>query len=277
MITNLDDNRIYLEIGPIRMVLDISIDHKRNSKLATEIAKYVIDQFQQTLDFIPYLKGQKKWVGSLEGLPLPLQKMLLAVEKCGDKTMTPLAAVAGSFSDIALEKALQFGCNRIIINNGGDIALRDMDSIINIGIPLKNDNKSSYVLTICPNDNVGGICSSGFGGRSFTKGIADVAVVLAKDAATADVCATHIANKTNIDSNKITRCYSEEIDSETDIPGHLVTLNPGNLTEHEKLTALVNGYEASELLYNNEIIKGAFITVGENIVKIPNYINIERK
>lgn len=276
MISVLDDKRVYLEIGPIRMVLDVTMNYLRDPKLGTEIAKYVLEQFKKTLEFMPYVKGQKQWEGHLEELPLPLQKMLNAVTKCGDETMTPLAGVAGSFSDLALEKALELGCNRAIINNGGDIALRDLERTINVGIPLLNSTKPSYVISIEPNDGVRGICSSGFGGRSFTKGVADLAVILASDAAIADVCATHIANETSLESPRILRSYSEKIDSGTDIPGHLVTLKVGNLSEVEKLTALVNGYEASERLLNKGVIKGAFIAVGENMIKLPEHIDFRK-
>ncbi|WP_353893583.1 UPF0280 family protein [Proteinivorax hydrogeniformans] len=275
MIEKLKDDRVYVEQGPIRMVLDLSIDNKKKPNLALEVAEHVLGQFHKTLNYIPYVKGQKKLEAPIEEAPIALQKMLKAVEKCSDSFMTPLSAVAGSFSDIALEKALELGCQRIIVNNGGDIALTDVDNPINVGIPLKGNNEPSYIVTIAPKANIRGVCTSGLGGRSFSKGIADLAVTLASDAATADVSATLVANSTDVNSPNIVRCYADEIDSETDIAGQLVTLKANNLQEDEKLKALMNGCDVAEKLLNKQVIQGVFIAVGKHMVKIPNEIDIK--
>ena len=47
---------------------------------------------------------------------------------------------------------------------------------------------------------VGGVATSGAQGRSFSLGIADSVTTLARNAATADVAATLVANAVNIES-----------------------------------------------------------------------------
>lgn len=271
MINLMNDQRVFIDHGPIQMMLDISINGIRQPELSEFVAEDVVCQFENLLKCIDIVKSSDWSFGIREEFPEVLNKMIAAVEVVGDKTFTPLAAVAGSFSEYALERAISYGAGRVIINNGGDIALKDLEgNSITVGIPLENDlGGQKIVFEVLYESGIEGICTSGFGGRSFTKGIADKAVAFGSKASVADVCATYIANETNIEDKNIIRALAEEIDSGTDIKGHLVTVKVGDVPKEKKLRALLNGYSVLEKLCDREIIKGGAVLVGEDILFAP--------
>lgn len=237
MIERLQDERIFINHGPIQMVIDVSVKGKRNSEIGIKVGEHVLDQFNKLIQYIPVLKKMRIYRDTNNEFPEVLNSMIIAVEKSGYEELNTLGAVAGSFSDIALKKAIELGGTRVIINNGGDIALYDLEGKpIKVGIPYTNDEKKGQlVLNITKEQDIHGICTSGAGGRSFTKGIATAAVALASDAATADACATYLGNMTTVEDENIIRCLAEEIDSETDIRGQLVTLKVGKISEEKKI------------------------------------------
>lgn len=272
MVEILDNQKVFINNGPIQMVLDISTGSEKTPELGLEVSKYVIAEFNRLAEYIPYIKSNKALKINENKPSIVLEKMMNAVKKSGDKSLTPLAAVAGSFSDFALERALELGATRVIVNNGGDIALKDITGDpIKVGIPL---NDTELVIDITPESNINGICTSGLGGRSFTKGIATAAVSLGETAAIADACASYLGNETNVEAENIVRCYAEEIDSETDIPGHLITLKVGDIGKINVYKALLNGLKKAEELCNNNIIKGAVLCVKDKIIMVPDNIAV---
>jgi ApbE superfamily uncharacterized protein (UPF0280 family) len=277
MIGELQDKRIFLNHGPIQMALDIWAEDERVPSLAREVASYIISEFEKLAIYLPNLKKMGYYSEIDSSNPDVLNKMIASVNLLGDDDMNTLGAVAGSFSDIALEKALELGATRVIINNGGDIALKDLTGKkIKVGIPLGNSSKSQVVINIGKDDGIGGICTSGMGGRSFTKGIATAAVVFAKSASIADSCATHVANMTDVEDDSILRCLAEEIDSGTDIPGRIVTLGIKGLSTRQKHIALLNGATAAEKLIARDVIKGSIICIEDYVVKVPDNLLVER-
>lgn len=276
MIQQLPDNRVFIDHGPTQMVIDVYVGDERVPEIGVITAEHVISQLETLSVYMPQLSKMRAYTKTSDELPKVLNKMIVAVEKSGYEELNTLGAVAGSFSDIALEKALELGATRVIVNNGGDIALNDLTGKdVKVGIPLYSGiNKKQLLLTVKSEMNVHGICTSGIGGRSFTKGIATVAVALAENAATADACATYLGNMTNVDDENIVRCMAEEIDTGTDIPGQLVTLKVGQISRKNKYKALFNGLSTAENLYKKGIIKGAIICIDNDIVKCPDDLNV---
>lgn len=273
MLQILDENRSFLDYGPIQMVLDIRTGGKGQLKIAEKVAQDLIDQFDGMLEYMKIIKSHEDY-GISDKYPLIMNKMISAVNMLGDRSFSPLAAVAGSFSEYALEQSLKYGGERVIVNNGGDIALKDMTGKpFIVGIPI-DDLSSGLRIEVSADMGIEGICTSGLGGRSFTKGIATKAVALGQKASIADVCATYLGNMTNVDDSNIIRVMAEEIDEGTDIPGHLITAKVGNLDRRQKLKALLNGYEAAEKLVEKSIIKGAAIVLDNDIMTIPDGIAI---
>lgn len=278
MIQRLEGGRVFLNYGPVQMVLDISIAGKKEPELAVNVCSYVIDQFEQLLKYLREAKARVKQPQhhkeSARKFPVVLQKMIDAVREIEDETLTPMAAVAGSFSEVALEKALFLGARRVIINNGGDLAFQDLDGRpINVGIPLgKVLSRNSLAIPASAEQNISGVCTSGIGGRSFTKGVADAVVIMASSAAIADAGATCVGNGTNVEDENVLRCLAEQIDSETDIPGQTVTLKVGDLSKRNVYCALLNGLDIARKLYDRQIIKGAVLCVKGEIIMIPEGI-----
>lgn len=273
MLQILDENRAFLNYGPIQMVLDIRTGGKGQVKIAEKVANDLVIQFDEMLQYMKVIKSHEEYRVSDE-YPLIMNKMISAVNLLGDRSFSPLAAVAGSFSEYALEQSLKYGGERVIVNNGGDIALKDMTGKpFVVGIPFE-ELSSGLRIEITPDMNIEGICTSGLGGRSFTKGIATKAVALGEKASVADVCATYLGNMTDVDDPNIIRALAEEIDEGTDIPGHIITVKVGNLDRKQKLKALLNGYEAAEKLVERSIIKGAAIVLDKDIMTIPDGIAV---
>ena len=155
--------------------------------------------------------------------------MVAAVALLGEGDFTPMAAVAGTFAELAMEAAVAAGATRVIVNNGGDIALRaPAGERVRVGVVSDlAARRVTHTLDVAGGSGPGGVATSGFGGRSLTKGIASAAVALAATASAADALATSLANATNADDPAIRRCLAEQLDPGTDIRGHTVTAAVG--------------------------------------------------
>lgn len=263
MIWEKDDQSVALSYGPMQMKLDISVHGRKQPELGFVVAGYLIEQLKQLSEYMPQLKAMRAFEGPRPMYPPVLNKMIAAVGQIGDPELNTLSAVAGAFSETALNMALKLGASRVIVNNGGDIAMRDVTGApIFLGIRRDiREDKPAMVLKADEQQRIFGACTSGFGGRSFTKGIASAVTVLAQTASAADACATYIANRTNADDPHILRCRADEIDSGTDIPGQTVTMKIGAVSARCKQEALSNGVTAARMLYDSSIIKGAVIFV----------------
>lgn len=112
----------------------------------------------------------------------------------------PMATVAGAVCDY-LASGLDRYCNRLIIENGGDVFIKT-NKDIKVGVYLKNKHfEDKIYLKIKAADTPCGLCSSsGSFGHSLSMGSSDLVVVMAKSTISADGAATSIAN--NIRSSK---------------------------------------------------------------------------
>ena len=171
--------------------------------------------------------------------------------------ITPMAAVAGAVADEILTHLAGEGVTRAFVNNGGDIALyltpgQSLTAAIAArpGLPDR--------LTIRHEDPVRGIATSGWGGRSFSLGIADAATVLAATAAKADAAATIIANAVNLRGHPaITRRPATDIKADSDLCATLVTTAVGPLTPAEVARALASGLAAARKAQSRSLIDSA--------------------
>lgn len=107
----------------------------------------------------------------------------------------PMAAVAGTIAQEALEAMVGAGCAHGWVDNGGDVALV-LDEPITMEIfsdPAKN---TAYALELPATEVPKGVCtSSGTLGHSISFGNADAVVVMAEDAVLADALATAVGNR----------------------------------------------------------------------------------
>ncbi len=197
--------------------------------------------------------------------------MVNSVRMLNEPDFTPLAAVAGTVSDIAVEEISKYGSDFAMANNGGDIAWKVSEKgRKSIRAALISDIKignKTHCLDVNSFEDIRGIATSGMGGRSLTRGIASAVTVLAENSSMADAAATSIANACICDDPAIVQCPAEDLDYGTDIKGLLVTKSVGNLKMKSVLEALMSGEKRAELLLKCGMIKGSVIFVsGEMVV-----------
>ena len=258
-----------IDFGPMQMVLEGYSGKKPLTDELAEAADYAKDLISELSEWRKVASQSWPDLKITAQVPEVLKKMYEAVRATGDKTLTPMAAVAGAVADSVADFVVSMGATRVIVNNGGDIAIRLVkEETVNVGIVSDLVSGGlSHQFQIRGEDNIGGIATSGFGGRSFTKGAASAAVVLADKCALADAAATLVANDTVCRSDNIVRLPAEILDPETDIKGHEVTVQLGRMKRYEVERCLLNGKYRARKLYESTLIRGAVVYVqGEKIV-----------
>ena len=198
------------------------------------------------------------------------RRMIAAVWPYRDQFITPMAAVAGSVADEMLAimcRAAQL--DRAYVNNGGDIAIHlTPEATFTAGVV----GDLSYpavdaLIAVSASDNVGGIATSGWRGRSQSLGIADAVTVLARTAADADAAATMIANAVNVEDPAIRRLPAQAVKDDSDLGDLLVTVNVGQLTDGQRRRAISNGAARAREILSKNLIVAAYIQLqGEMLV-----------
>ncbi len=132
--------------------------------------------------------------------PLPLQKeapdIVKRMHEASEKTgIGPMAAVAGTFAQLAAEAASVASAEEAIVENGGDMYIISKKPVT-VGL-YAGDNPLSGTLAfyITPEKMPVALCSSSSNmGHSLSLGKCDLATVVARSAALADAAATLAAN-----------------------------------------------------------------------------------
>jgi Uncharacterized conserved protein len=107
----------------------------------------------------------------------------------------PMAAVAGTIAEAAVDAMISAGAKYAIVDNGGDIALIN-DETVTVGIYAGESPIKGLALEVPPRDLILGICtSSGTVGPSISFGNADAALIVSDDVALADAAATALGNR----------------------------------------------------------------------------------
>jgi len=271
MITQLAPGRIYMDYGPIQATLSAWRGQKPLTEELAEAAEHAAARLGDLSAFLAVAKLPPGEIKNLAPLPEILQQMVAAVRLCREPSLTPMAAVAGTFADTMADFLVQEGATKVMVSNGGDIALRLLPGeSTRVGIVSDiTAGTYSHLLDITAADKIGGICTSGFGGRSFTKGIASAVVALARDCRSADAAATLIANHTTAPDPGITLVRAETIDPDTDIAGHLVTAAIGQLGPETWRQAVLNGAAKARELLEWNVVSGAAIFAGSLMTALP--------
>lgn len=272
MIDILGEDRVFLNYGPVQMLLMAQAPGRVMTGELQEAAEYVTAVLAELAQVQKQAKAAATLAeGDFSRYPLALRLMVEAVLETGDRTLTPMAAVAGTFADLAGDRLAEKGAAKVMINNGGDIAVRLFGrEKTKLGLtPGLESSGFSHVLNLSAGDGVGGVATSGLGGRSFTKGIASAVTVVAGTARAADACATLIANHCFAEDPGILRLPAELLDPNTDIPGHLVTVKAENLRPQTKARALENGLEKAGELKSRGCIHGAVLFIDDKVRMIP--------
>jgi ApbE superfamily uncharacterized protein (UPF0280 family) len=223
----LPDGRLHLQHGPIDLLVEAF-----GARSEVERAyRQAIDRFG---DILPTLVRELPLLRRPVGDAYPLlqgpvaRRMAEAVWPHRVVYITPMAAVAGSVADEMLVAMLSSRTlDKAYVNNGGDIAFH-----LSQGHELKAGifvNALDGAVRLTHDRPVRGIATSGWGGRSFSRGIADSVTVLAANAAMADAAATIIANAVDADHPAIERRPARDLDPDSDLGELLVTTEVGAL------------------------------------------------
>ncbi len=280
MLQKIAEGKYYLDYGPVQMTISACSNDRAFEQDILQTESYVhklLEELTVCLDMAKRpLKGKQFDVISL---PKILKSMVIAVKAAGDINLTPMAAVAGAFADAVADYLITLNATRVIVNNGGDIALRlaAEDSVV-VGLQSDlNDRNCSHTFRIDGNSNCRGIATSGLGGRGFTKGIASAVTVLANSSSVADACATSLANQTTVDDPAVIKLPSEMMDPQSDIKGQLVTVGCPSLEPLSYYRALQGGTERARQLLQEGTILGAAIFTGPYMSVLPESLAAQVK
>ena len=245
------------------MFIQASEHGKAIVALASEGAHKAKEVLEDLARFLPMIGKKSHGLKVGEGCPDVVRRMIEATQKMAEPDLTPLAAVAGAASDVVADFMILRGGTKVIIDNGGDIAIRLREGeIARVGIKTDvNAKHPSYLISIDETAGMGGVATSGLGGRSFTKGVASAVTVLSENASFSDAAATAIGNFTNIEDRHIKRALAESIYPDTDIAGEWVTVEVGELPEEQVRKALDHGLAKADSICRRGLIKGALIAV----------------
>jgi len=267
--TRLPDGRRHFHDGPIDLILQaFGADDAVEAAYAAAERRFasVLDELCNEL---PLLRAP-----STPMSPTPegrvARRMSRAVRRFeAFHFITPMAAVAGAVAEEILE-AMTGAADlaRAFVNNGGDIALHlAPDERFSIGMVGSPDRPALFGrATISGQDATRGVATSGWGGRSFSLGIADAVTVLARDAATADAAATLIANAVELPGHAaIVRRPARELDPQSDLGERLVTCDVGALTSAEIEAALARGAALAQRFVDLAGIEAAALRLRDQI------------
>lgn len=256
----IDEAGVLAECGPMRLVIRAWNQGQPQIALARQAAEEAFGCLERIAGCRPLLSRPWPQIAKLPADQLA-RRMISSVKAVGDDDLTPMAAVAGTIADATADWLFERGLTKVVVDNGGDIAIRLAEGeTVNVGVrPSLRSSKLSHVLGLGWQRHSWGVTTSGFGGRSFSRGIASAATVLAASASTADAASTAIANACFVESKNIRRLCAEQIDPNSDLAGIEVTVDIGELSKPEIEAALKKALQRAEDLVVRGVIFGALI------------------
>jgi len=269
---SLQNNCTYIEYGPVSAVVSVLKNGKHLKDIEIFSFEIVKDLLLELTTFKEILKLKAFKIKIKESIPEVVKKCIVSAKLVNEKELTPISAVAGSVADCVVKKIKEISdYDRIIFNNGGDISIEcsktELLPIIDVsGI------KGKLIST-----EIKGIATSGLGGRSFTKGIAESVTVFAENSSIADASATFIANNVIINSGKVKYAHAHEIFEDTDLKGEEVVLSVDELDKDEIIEALENGLKCAEELKKDGKIYGAILKIKDYVFYTKDLLKIFRR
>ncbi|MDD3844882.1 MAG: hypothetical protein PHC90_00835 [Syntrophorhabdaceae bacterium] len=262
---------MYVEVGPASLVIT---GEKRGVPflfLREEIEELVRSILRDIRECLPILRQKAYRIKNVSHLPEVAKRMTEAVKLVDENNLTPMAAVAGAVADMVKEHFAMQDLDLLTVNNGGDLSLFNKTGRpLRVGIGNIISGKPTPYVMILDGVHDLGMATSGFGGRSLTLGLADTVTAVAKTAVLADAAATHICNRTNVETDLAVREKARLIDPGTDIPEEDVTVAVGSLSPELVARALGCGLTAANALRERTIIEYAAIALKEGIATTVN-------
>ncbi|MDQ2094768.1 UPF0280 family protein [Rhodalgimonas zhirmunskyi] len=249
----LSGQRLHLQHGPIDLVIGAEGAREAAFEAASAAFEGVL---QRLVDELDLLRAPWRADAAPDG---PVARAMWGAVGRHAGFVTPMAAVAGAVADHVLGAMRATpGLRRAYVNNGGDIALwlgrGERFRLAIAGAPAR--------IEIASGDGIGGVATSGFGGRSLSLGIAESVTVLARDAAHADAAATLIANAVDLPGHgAITRVPAQEMRPDSDLGARLVVAHVGDLSQDEVARALARGAETARGMQAAGLIRAAALVL----------------
>lgn len=271
---NLKPGQVFVDFGPVSMVITAS----RNGEGDTQLCRAAFPVIAACLeDLRPSLEMLRRYPPQveLEQLTGAGETMARAVLRTGDPWLTPMAAVAGTVADAVADFLFAQGAEKVTANNGGDIALR-LAPGQSLGLGVLYDLERGgvdRVVHLIAEKGVGGVATSGLGGRSLTTGIASGVTVFSRRCAQADALATLLADRSCIDSPAVHTRLAGELDPDSDIADLPVVVSVEPLSREEKERALEQVLREAEEQYRRGNLLACIATVqGVTVTYDPNGI-----
>lgn len=269
-----DKTFVVAENGPMRLVIRGFCRDRFQMEPALDTAQFAFSCLEQVAGDLSTLKGLTD-TGHLQPIS---QNMCASVQGVGDADLTPMASVAGAIADAVADHLFEALRNthqdiKVIVDNGGDLAIRlagDENARVGLRTDL-NTTELSHTMALSSAMPAYGVNTSGMGGRSFTRGIASAATVLAADSCTADAAATAVANACYHEDENIVQVPAGQLDPATDIPHIPVTVQAAGLSPSTVQKALTAALEKAERLKGRGLIYGAFIVCGGRLVQTRHF------
>ena len=265
----LPGGRLHLHHGPIDLVI-MAEGQGEATRIAYRAARA---RFLTVLEeIVPELSLLRKPLGNVPCGDIPRRMYRACASVAQGDFITPMAAVAGSVADEVLAAMLAATpLTRAHVNNGGDIALHLAPGQTTRAAIAGLDGQLTGQITIHAGEGIGGIATSGQGGRSLSRGIASSVTVLAPTAATADAAATLIANAVDLPGHPaITRRPARDLHPDSDLGARLVVTHVAPLSAEDSITALSQGAARAQALIDAGtiaaaalVLQGQGVTVGD--------------
>ncbi len=275
---------LLVENGPMRLTIQAwkgSRFDMAAARQAGEVAFSCLEQVAICRDLLRHRSQDLLEKFDNQAFPVPTQ-MVKNTLVFDVPDLTPMAAVAGSIADGVADFLFQKGVSKVIVDNGGDIAARlSGEETARVGI--RSDLSSAEITHVimldaqCPS---WGINTSGLGGRSFTRGIATAATVVAHSSARADAAATDIANACFCEDEGIVQIPAGQLDPMTDIPDIPVTVLLKDLKPDTIARSLERSLDRAKGYVESGLIMAAIITAGGKTVHTglpPDVLEMRKK
>ncbi len=230
----LPDGRLHFQHGPIDIVIGADGDaHALRAAHAAAWRRFegILDELVAELPVLRLpVDGPCTLTGSIA------RRMWSACQPYREGYITPMAAVAGAVAQELIAYYEVDGIERAWVNDGGDIAWRlAPQRSLRVGLfadlarldanQILHGIRTDGHLDVTHDMPVRGIATSGWRGRSFSRGIADSVTVLARTAAEADAAATVIANAVDVIDPRIVRKPACEVKDDSDLGEIAVTVD----------------------------------------------------
>ena len=200
-----------------------------------------------------------------------------------DGFITPMAAVAGAVAQELVQHYQRAGIHLAWINNGGDIALHLAPGAqARVGLYADLSRLDAQALAGCAagtlhpdaqfvlqaDHPVRGVATSGWRGRSQSRGIADSVTVLAATAAMADAAATVIANAVNVQHPGIARRPASSLRDDSDLGDIAVTVAVPALPPAVVQAALQAGLACAQRLQASGWVQAALLVCQGHMLRL---------